>query len=386
MIETHPLGDVGVAVLDCEHKTPPEADAGYPYIAIPDIQDGRIDISASRRVSRAHLEEWTKRTRPVPGDLVVTRRGRVGDSAPIPVDRCAIGQNLVILRSDGKQVDQRFLRWACRSPLWWREVDRFRNVGAVFSSLNVRDISRMSIPVPSLAVQGRIAEVLGALDDKIAANRRVVAAARELGISLMRASALEPLPLSEIAKVTMGTSPKGELLNEGGAGLPFFQGVRDFGPVYPNERIYTEHPVRTARAGSVLFAVRAPVGKTNLALGETAIGRGLAGIHSADQPATLYFAMKAFESIWDEFDGSGTVFASVNASQVRSAVLPMPAVSEARTCEGQLAPLLERMVAAERESERLAATRDELLPLLMSGKITVKDAEREIESDAGQEV
>src|SRR5699024_8100374 len=42
-------------------------------------------------------------------------------------------------------------------------------------------------------------------------------------------------------------------------------------------------------------------------------------------------------------------------------------------------PLMERAVLAEDENEILAATRDELLPLLMSGKITVKDAEKTVE-------
>jgi type I restriction enzyme S subunit len=34
-----------------------------------------------------------------------------------------------------------------------------------------------------------------------------------------------------------------------------------------------------------------------------------------------------------------------------------------------------------KESQRLAATRDELLPLLMSGRTTVKDAERRVEDE-----
>lgn len=41
--------------------------------------------------------------------------------------------------------------------------------------------------------------------------------------------------------------------------------------------------------------------------------------------------------------------------------------------------LLGRLGAARDENLRLAATRDELLPLLMSGKITVKDAEKTVE-------
>src|SRR6266511_3507106 len=105
------LADAGVHVLDCEHKTPLDAGQGHPYIAIPNLVDGRIDLTKVRRISDDHLQEWTRRTRPQAKDIIVTRRGRVGDSAVVPngLD-CAIGQNLVLLRSDGAQVDQDFLR------------------------------------------------------------------------------------------------------------------------------------------------------------------------------------------------------------------------------------------------------------------------------------
>ena len=168
------LSEAGVSVLDCEHKTPPDAGEGYPYVAIPNLVDGRLDLSTVRRVSDAHFREWTRRVRPRSGDIIVTRRGRVGDSAAVPdgLD-CAIGQNLVILRSDGSRVDQGFLRWAARGQLWDEEVNRLRNVGAVFDSLNVRDVARIRISVPRLAEQRAISAVLLALDAKISSNYRL---------------------------------------------------------------------------------------------------------------------------------------------------------------------------------------------------------------------
>src|SRR5215813_12096163 len=143
------LGAAGVRVLDCEHKTPVHAPHGYPYIAIPNLVDGRLNLENVQLISEEDFEIWTRRTKPRAGDIIVTRRGRVGDSAVIPDGiSCAIGQNLVILRSTGDAVQQRYLRWALRSPQWKSEVDRLHNVGAVFDSLNVSDIPRIKIPVP----------------------------------------------------------------------------------------------------------------------------------------------------------------------------------------------------------------------------------------------
>jgi type I restriction enzyme S subunit len=45
----------------------------------------------------------------------------------------------------------------------------------------------------------------------------------------------------------------------------------------------------------------------------------------------------------------------------------------------ELSALDELVLGLQQESDRLAATRDELLPLLMSGKIRVRDAEKVVE-------
>src|SRR5438128_62280 len=97
------LRDAEVSLLDCEHRTPPAATDGFPYVAIPNIVDGRLDLSSVRLISEADYRAWTRKTRPQAGDIIMSRRGRVGDTAVVPTGLdCAIGQNLVILRSSGR--------------------------------------------------------------------------------------------------------------------------------------------------------------------------------------------------------------------------------------------------------------------------------------------
>lgn len=86
---------------------------------------------------------------------------------------CAIGQNLVIVRSDGSKVDQGYLRWALRGPLHRQQMETWLNVGAVFDSLNVREIPKFALPVPSKPVLRAIVHILGTLDDKSELNRRM---------------------------------------------------------------------------------------------------------------------------------------------------------------------------------------------------------------------
>jgi len=168
------LREAGVSLLDCVHKTPVAAPFGYPYIAIPQIKNGRIELSDVRRISESDFEEWTRKTKPCAFDVVLSRRCNPGETAHVPEGlECALGQNLVLLRSDGSKVYQPFLRWLVRGPEWWEQIGRFLNVGAVFDSLKCANIPNFRLSIPPHREQERIADILGTLDDKIALNWRM---------------------------------------------------------------------------------------------------------------------------------------------------------------------------------------------------------------------
>jgi type I restriction enzyme S subunit len=168
------LREANVSLIDCEHRTPPSSDSGYPYIAIPQIKQGRLDLTEVRRISRAHFVEWTRKANPQPYDVILSRRCNPGETAFVPPGlECALGQNLVLLRADGTKVFPPFLRWLVRGPDWWEQVGKFINVGAVFDSLKCADIPNFRLPIPPLNEQRAIAHILGTLDDKIELNRRM---------------------------------------------------------------------------------------------------------------------------------------------------------------------------------------------------------------------
>ena len=104
--------------------------------------------------------------------------------------------------------------------------------------------------------------------------------------------------LEDVAEIILGQSPPGLSYNTDGIGLPFFQGSAEFGDLYPEIKKWTTKPTKFARAGDVLLSVRAPVGPTNLAPLDCAIGRGVAAIRAVDEimPKYLLYALRATES------------------------------------------------------------------------------------------
>ncbi len=168
------LEDAGVTLIDCIHKTPKAVASGYPYVAIPQLKNGRIDFTDARRISHLDFLEWTKKVRPQRHDVVLSRRTNPGVTATFGND-CdfALGQNLVLLRADGRYVRPEFLRWLVLGPAWWGQIEKFNNVGAIFDSLKCADVPRFELPIPPKTEQIKIAMLLGALDDKIDLNRRM---------------------------------------------------------------------------------------------------------------------------------------------------------------------------------------------------------------------
>lgn len=255
------------------------------------------------------------------------------------------------------------------------------NSGSAQPSLNRNFLRDIPLAVPTIQEQHAIAEVLGTLDDKIAANTKLVKTVDELATALISQaiSSGPELPLLELAEITMGSSPAGTSLNESGEGIVFYQGVRDFGVRYPERRIWTDAPVRFAEELDTLFSVRAPVGRANIAPEKLCIGRGLASLRSRfGAPYTLFHAVKSSQ-VWQRFDSEGTVFGSINRKQLEAVTLNWVSPQELESLETNLASLENLLRTSTSTNETLAATRDALLPQLMSGKLQVKDAEKIVE-------
>ena len=201
------LREAGVALIDCDHRTPPAVESGYPYVAIPQLRQGRVDVGSARKITAAHFSEWTRKAKPQTNDVVLSRRCNPGESTFVaPHMEFALGQNLVLLRANGSRLHPPFLRWLARSPEWWAEVERFINVGAIFNSLKCADIPKFVLPIPPIPQQKEIAEILGAIDDKIALLRETNATLEAIAQALFKSWFVDFDPVRTKAE---GREPEG---------------------------------------------------------------------------------------------------------------------------------------------------------------------------------
>jgi type I restriction enzyme S subunit len=180
----------------------------------------------------------------------------------------------------------------------------------------------------------------------------------------------------------MGQSPKSEFYNERGEGLPFHQGVTGFGHRFPEHRVFCTVENRIAKAGDVLFSVRAPVGRINLANTRMVLGRGLAAIRN--RSGNQWFTFRQIKGRFKEEDtmGGGTIFKAVTKKDMEDVEFLMPASSMVDLFEALSTPMEAEIENLTNRSSILRRTRDLLLPKLISGDLDVSNLDIPIPEDA----
>lgn len=419
------LREAGVSLIDCEHKTPSPSDGGYPYIAIPQIRHGRIDLTEVRHISSEHFIEWTRKANPQPYDVILSRRCNPGETAFIPPGlECALGQNLVLLRADGTKVFQPFLRWLVRGSDWWVQIGKFLNSGALFDSLKCADIPNISLPIPPLPEQRAIAQILGTLDDKIELNRKVnetleamiralfkswfmdfyPVRAKMEGCSTGFPPEIEALFPDVVENSELGEIPKGWRLSKLGSevttvlgGTPSREEPTYWGGTIPwinsgkaNEFRVTEPSEFITDAGlkssatkilpsrtTVIAITGATLGQISLTEIETCTNQSIVGVLGSDALPSEFIYFWTKEHVEDMLAWqTGGAHQHINKNNVNDLSVLCPSKKIISSFLELSRPAFDRIKTCCFESRTLTTLRDTLMPKLISGELRIKDTER----------
>ena len=155
------------------------------------------------------------------------------------------------------------------------------------------------------------------------------------------------IPLKDIAEIIMGQSPPSSTYNALGSGLPFFQGVKDFGYRHPTPRVYCSVPSRIAKPGDILFSVRAPIGRVNIADRKCATGRGLAIVKPFDSSEArfLEFVLKNMAFQWEELEAGGSVFGNATKKDLERLSILWPCHKQERKTIAHILGTLDDKIA-----------------------------------------
>ncbi len=174
--------------------------------------------------------------------------------------------------------------------------------------------------------------------------------------------------LGRIAKLTMGQSPDSKYYSaEDNEGMPFLQGCAEFRSRFPTPALFCSQAKKTAKRGSILFSVRAPVGKINIADRDYIIGRGLAAISGIEVDQTYLEHYLAYVEPRFRSASQGSTFEAINSSELSDWPIEHPNSKPEQT---KIAKILSTVDRAIEQTEALIAKQQHIKIGLMQDLLT----------------
>lgn len=356
--------------------------SGVPIVRVKDIRDGLIDISDPLRVAPEIAKRYS-RTTLRGGELLVSIVGTVGEAAIVPKSMAGwnVARAVAVIRPT--EVSPEWIR-ICLQTLSVKSALYAALNTTVQATLNLADLKRLEIPVPPQPERDALTEVLGALDDKIATNDRIARIVDSLlsGIFARMSASAPAGRLADIANVNVATTrPKpGQQLH-----YLDISAISVGSYEMPSPMDWDEAPGRARRvvqdSDTIWSTVRPNRRSHALVLDESEeliASTGLAVISPvAGRIAGVYESTRTNEFVqYLESVAEGSAYPAVRGERFLDAPVPDLPPHTWTEFEAVALPLRRRAAAAMRENRTLAATRDELLPLLMSGQVRVRNTEK----------
>ena len=329
---------------------------------------------------------------PQTGDMLLTSVGTIGIPYIIKKKDCFYFKdgNLTWFRDFREGLNSKYLYYWIKSSEGTGTLYN-TTIGSSQKALTISALKNIKVSLPPRSVQDKIVEVVSVYDDLIENNQKQIKLLEEAAQRLYKewfvdlcfpghenTEIVDGVPegwnektLSQVANVIMGQSPKSEFYNSEKKGLPFHQGVGSYGVRFVMDDIYSTSYTRIAEPNSILFSVRAPVGRLNITKNKVVIGRGLAAINQTDGcQSYLYYLLKN-KFFKDNIVGNGSIFASVSKDELLNQKFLIPERNLMMQFEKNVSQMDKQIENLDSKNKKLIEARDRLLPKLMSGEVEV---------------
>ncbi|APO76973.1 type I restriction-modification system HsdS subunit protein (plasmid) [Rhizobium etli 8C-3] len=178
------LGDVCLEIVDGTHFTPKYVHTGFPFYSVENVTAD--DFTNTKFISADEHKILTRRCNPQKGDILLTRIGAIGDTKLIDWDvDASIYVSLALLKS-GTRVNPRYLHAYTKSRKFRKDIEDRSLLNASPRKINMGDISKVPVPVPSQQEQEAIADILESMDHELVLLAEKLAKARQLKQGMMR--------------------------------------------------------------------------------------------------------------------------------------------------------------------------------------------------------
>lgn len=381
---------------DGAHASLKRIESGIPYLTAKNIAKSGVDYTHIDYISEETYNKYFKEesnalTQPRKDDILYSIIGSIGGVYVVKDEKIGISSSVAIFRANTKIIIPQYLAYFLRSESFDAQVQAIRG-GVAQGFMSLEKLGTVTISYPhDVNCQKRIADILYTYDSLIEINQKQIKLLEESAQRLYKewfvdlrfpgyedCKIVDGVPegwnkmfLSEMADVTMGQSPKSEFYNQEKTGLPFHQGVGSYGTRFVIDGVYSASVTKIAEGNSILFSVRAPVGRLNITKNRIVIGRGIAAINNKKGHQSFTFYMLKERFFKDDILGNGAIFASISKDELLSQRFMIPEDKVIEKFEKMTIAIDNKIEILDIQIKKLAEIKKRLLPKLMNGVIEV---------------
>lgn len=390
---------------------------GVPIIRVNNLKRNSIIDKDILRIS-PEIESKHIRTRLLGGEILLSLVGSLGECAIVSGNLAgwnvarAIAVIPVIPKFGAKWVEL-----CLRSPIIQHYIRTWATT-TVQATLNLRDLSKLMIPCPPKCERDNIARILGSLDDKIEANRRMNETLEAMAQAIFKSWFVDFDPVrakadgrapagmdaetaalfpdsfeeTELGMVPMGWKLKSlnEIANflNGPAMQKFPPESEDFLPVIKIAELHRGNTIGSDRAssnidshyiiedGDLLFSWSGSLEVCIWCGGKGALNQHLFKVTSTEYPMWfLYFWLKEH---LPEFQliaaGKATTMGHIQRYHLNLAKVIVPEQSLLEKTGNIIESIMQLVIKNNIESRNIILILDSLLPNLISGKLRTSEA------------
>lgn len=202
------LKNLCISITDCPHSTPLWTDKGRLVLRNFNIKKGHLDFSSVFYTDDDHYFTRIRRNRPESGDIVITREAPMGEACIIPAGfECCLGQRMVLLKSNTNLVVSKYLLYALLSDFVQLQIKLNGGTGTTVSNLRIPYLENLSIPIPPLPEQQKIADILSTVDEHISETESLIEKTKVLKQGMMQRLLTKGIGHTEFKDTEIGRIP-----------------------------------------------------------------------------------------------------------------------------------------------------------------------------------
>ena len=391
---------------DCENQE----NSGYYFVSVKDIDDGEINYSNARQITKFDFEDTDRRTKLENEDILITNSGTIGKFVFVnsPLSRKTTFQKSVaIIKPNKNKIIPKFLYYYLISEK--RRLVEYAG-GTTQKNLLLRDIRNFEVKIPDESRQKKIIMILNDIDQLISVNKKLNKNLEEQLLRIFDSWFLKFELSNEFSDSKLGLIPKGWKIDYLGSkkscsiiksGIDEFDNSKiyiatadvDDSIITSNDTLITmdDKPSRANMqpiSNSIWFAKMIDSKKLimvdeycNDLLNNYIFSTGFCGLKCVDK----YFYYLWTFLLTDVFDVmknnfcTGTTMQAINNKDTKLIEFVLPDDKTITQFNSIAKPMFKKIYYNNLEIKKLQRLRDTLLPKLMSGEIDVSEVNCDLE-------